>query len=438
MDDIVVRAHALSKRYRIGLARTGYRTLREAIWQGLTAALRFTQPNARTWQGGGGTSDTIWALRDVTFEVPRGEVVGIIGRNGSGKSTLLKILSRITRPTTGWAEITGRIGTLLEVGTGFHPELTGRDNIFLNGAILGMKRAEITSKFDEIVAFAEVEKFIDTPVKHFSSGMYLRLAFAVAAHLEPDILIIDEVLAVGDASFQQKCLEKIREVAHQGGTVLFVSHNMHAVGALCTRVLWIDGGQLSALGPAPEVVGQYVQSDLSASPGKTRVALDPQSDVVLSRVRVIDSEGTERVSVDCLQPFAIEMEVLQRHLRAPVRLVLRLRSLADGSIVLATTDWDLGHPVLLTEPGQYTVRCEIPANLLNSGNYLVSVGVDEPGGSILHRQDDVLSFTVVSSAPFGDRLLGERDGVLSPYREWKLVSFARPGTEVVAKEHTEP
>lgn len=273
MDDIAIRVENLSKLYRIG-PRERYRTLRDTLTDVMYTPFRqvgsASHPPNR--------DNTIWALKDVSFEVKQGKVVGIIGRNGAGKSTLLKILSRITRPTRGRAEIHGRVGSLLEVGTGFHPELTGRENIYLNGAILGMKKAEIERKFDEIVAFAEVERFLDTPVKHYSTGMYLRLAFAVAAHLEPEILLVDEVLAVGDAAFQQKCLGKMNEVSREGRTVLFVSHNMAAVEALCSQCLLMDCGSLVASGASGRIVEQYLSTsmplparavDLSDHPGRT-------------------------------------------------------------------------------------------------------------------------------------------------------------------------
>ena len=259
MGDIAIRVEGLSKRYQIGTTQEPYYTLRETLTESLARPFqqlwRFFSPNG----AGSPTPEasSIWALRDVSFEIKCGEVVGIIGSNGAGKSTLLKILSRITEPTEGRAKIHGRVGSLLEVGTGFHPELTGRENIYLNGAILGMKKAEIDRKFDEIVAFAEVEQFIDTPVKHYSSGMYLRLAFAVAAHLEPEILIVDEVLAVGDAAFQKKCLGKMGDVAKVGRTILFVSHQLNQIRRLCNRCLWLDEGCLRAYGPTVEVVSAY-------------------------------------------------------------------------------------------------------------------------------------------------------------------------------------
>jgi lipopolysaccharide transport system ATP-binding protein len=257
MSDLVIRVETLSKRFRIG-RREPYLALRDVLASALTAPFRAIRPSAKA--GERQPDDVIWALKDVSFEVGRGEVVGIIGRNGAGKSTLLKILSRITRPTAGWAMVKGRLGSLLEVGTGFHPELTGRENIYLNGAILGMKKAEIDRKFDEIVAFAEVQQFIDTPVKHYSSGMYVRLAFAVAAHTDPEILLVDEVLAVGDAAFQKKCLGKMGAVANEGRTVLFVSHNMAAIANLCRRVILLDGGRAVDDGSSSSVVDSYLKA----------------------------------------------------------------------------------------------------------------------------------------------------------------------------------
>ena len=262
MSDIAIRVDNLGKQYHIG-QRERYHSLRDSLARTLSAPARWLgsafSSKHKTSHSDGQDADTFWALKDVSFEVKRGEVVGVIGRNGAGKSTLLKILSRITEPTTGQIEIRGRVGSLLEVGTGFHPELTGRENIYLNGAILGMKRVEITRKFDEIVEFSEIEKFLDTPVKHYSSGMYMRLAFAVAAHLEPEILIVDEVLAVGDAQFQKKCLGKMDEVAGSGRTVFFVSHNMAAVQSLCEKVIRLQGGLLRGFGTTNREIEVYLE-----------------------------------------------------------------------------------------------------------------------------------------------------------------------------------
>jgi lipopolysaccharide transport system ATP-binding protein len=267
----IIKVENLSKQYRIGRRQAPYETLRDNIMGALYAPLQ----RLRSAFQRSNDHNVIWALKDISFEVSPGEVVGIIGRNGAGKSTLLKVLSRVTEPTAGCVEIYGRVGSLLEVGTGFHPELTGRENIYLNGAILGMKKREIENKFDEIVTFAEVEKFIDTPVKHYSSGMYLRLAFAVAAHLDPEILLVDEVLAVGDAAFQKKCLGKMGDVAKEGRTVLFVSHNMAAIESFCDRCLLFVRGRLESAGNPSNVVAQYLTSDLGPNSGRSDLSFHP-------------------------------------------------------------------------------------------------------------------------------------------------------------------
>jgi ABC-type polysaccharide/polyol phosphate transport system ATPase subunit len=265
MPPLAIRVERLSKQYHLGGGpRGGYRTLREALADGVRGRLARLRRRGRAAVAAD-AADTLWALRDVSFDVRAGDVVGVIGRNGSGKSTLLKVLSRVVEPTAGRAELTGRVGSLLEVGTGFHPELTGRENVYLSGAILGMSRAEIGRKFDEIAAFSEVERFLDTPVKRYSSGMYTRLAFAVAAHLEPEILIVDEVLAVGDAAFQKKCLGKMGAVAKDGRTVLFVSHNMNAVQRLCRQAVLLDRGRLVAGGDTPDVVARYLAAGVERS-----------------------------------------------------------------------------------------------------------------------------------------------------------------------------
>src|SRR5215813_7013146 len=282
MSDLAIRAEELSKQYMIGLRRSRHDTLRDQLTDGLKALFR---RNGRFHLH----RETMWALKDISFEVREGEVVGIIGSNGAGKSTLLKILSRITEPTSGCAEIHGRSASLLEVGTGFHPELTGRENTYLNGAILGMPKSEIKRKFDEIVAFAEIEKFIDTPVKFYSSGMYVRLAFAVAAHLEPEILVLDEVLAVGDTAFQQKCLGKMRDVSSHGRTVLLVSHSMAAVGQLCKKTIWLNEGRLENFGPSDVVIQSYLSSQKPVEAeyirDESRVEKIPQVLILGARIR---------------------------------------------------------------------------------------------------------------------------------------------------------
>jgi len=333
MSDTAIRVEKLSKRYRLGARRGGYKTLRDTLTDAVMTPFRaFGTASPRNGDPAG---ETFWALKDVCFEVGKGEVIGVIGRNGAGKSTLLKILSRITEPTEGYADIRGRIGSLLEVGTGFHPELTGRENIYLNGAILGMRRAEIERKFDEIVAFAEVEKFIDTPVKHYSSGMYLRLAFAVAAHLDPEILLVDEVLAVGDAAFQKKCLGKMGDVVHQGRTVLFVSHDMTAISQLASRCLLLDTGEVAFLGETDDAIREYTGRQVA---GGADLALrkDRQGDGVIKiqRASFINSRGEMASSIGSGEPVTIEVQYSSK-----------LNDLDPRDIWLDMTFKDaLGHP----------------------------------------------------------------------------------------------
>jgi len=347
MSDVAIRVEGLSKQYPIGARPARYKMLRDTLAGMIATPVRALRSGA-AFRGRNGRDpkdgdQKFWALKDLSFEVRRGEVVGIIGRNGAGKSTLLKILSRITEPTTGYADVYGRIGSLLEVGTGFHPELTGRENVYLNGAILGMRRAEIDRKFDEIVTFSEVETFIDTPVKHYSSGMYLRLAFAVAAYLDPEILIVDEVLAVGDREFQKKCLGKIDDVSGQGRTVLFVSHNMSVVKSLCRRSVLLEQGQIACDGETSQVIGHYLSDAITAS----RVSLEDWGDRVtsgegrLKEFEIFDGTGspTNRVSIGDAVGFAIHAElfrpffdpcfalIIHNSLGEPI---LNLRSLHDG------------------------------------------------------------------------------------------------------------
>jgi lipopolysaccharide transport system ATP-binding protein len=279
MSRTVIHVKGIGKRYRLG-QRERYHTLRDVLARVMSRPIRRRLGwNSREGSGNTG-AEYVWALKNVSFEVGEGEILGVIGRNGAGKSTILKVLSRITRPSEGYADIRGRVGSLLEVGTGFHPELSGRENIYLNGAILGMKKREMDSKFEEIVAFAEVEKFLDTAVKHYSSGMYVRLAFAIAAHLEPEILLVDEVLAVGDVGFQAKCMGKVGDVAKGGRTVLFVSHQMNQIRRLCQKAIWFDGGLVRRMGAAPEVVNAYEQAMSAGEPDRDQ---DPEAPRVKAR-----------------------------------------------------------------------------------------------------------------------------------------------------------
>ena len=374
MTDVAIRAEGLSKRYRIGGARAG-RTLRETLSAAARAPFR---------RGARALRETIWALKDVSFEIAPGEVVGVIGRNGAGKSTLLKILSRITEPTAGRAEVHGRVGSLLEVGTGFHNELTGRENIFLNGAILGMRKAEIARKFDEIVAFAEVERFIDTPVKHYSTGMYLRLAFAVAAHLEPEILLVDEVLAVGDAAFQKKCLGKMGDIAQQGRTVLFVSHNLSAILELCSRAVLVDGGRVSFDGSPGQAVGRYLERgearayvDLDALPHR-----GPQTFARLRSLSLRDCSGQSTSCFRMGEPIAAKIRL---DVAAPVEeaeVGLKISSRHGTAIHYFCSNWEGVQGRF--HRGTYELEVVVPQVLLYPGTYQIGLWVLAPG----HASDD--------------------------------------------------
>jgi len=386
----VIRAEGLSKRYRIG-QRKPYGTLRDTLTDAMYAPFRALATVGRRFKTGDGRQPAagsgepslavggqrspveshIWALKDVSFEVNQGEVVGIIGRNGAGKSTLLKVLSRITEPTEGYAEIHGRIGSLLEVGTGFHPELTGRENIYLNGAILGMKKGEIDRKFDEIVSFAEVETFIDTPVKHYSSGMYVRLAFAVAAHLEPEILVVDEVLAVGDTEFQKKCLGKMKEVSKEGRTVLFVSHNMAAVQQLCQGGMVLSHGQISFLGDAQGAIGHYIQNAKVSQPLCLADRKDRQGSqwLTFTKVALFDAAGNELVQVLSGQDvfvrfYYVSLKSLQN---AKVNIAFNVRS-NQGYLFTNLNSVDAGNEILDVYPSGF-FRCAWPNFNLRSGSY---------------------------------------------------------------------
>jgi len=409
-----VTVEGLGKRYRLGGARKAfsYRTLRES----LTDLARLRR------RDDGGAAKAFWALKDLSFTVKPGEVLGIIGRNGAGKSTLLKILSRITDPTEGQAEVFGRVGSLLEVGTGFHPELTGRENVFLNGAILGMRRADILRRFDEIVAFAEIGEFLDTPVKHYSSGMYMRLAFAVAAHLEPETLVIDEVLAVGDAAFQKKCLGKMGDVARHGRTVLFVSHNMGAVRALCTRCLVLHGGTLRFDGSPNEAVAYYMANIAGAvdeNDGSVSWPTDPPevNELRLRAVRLVDATGRPQSTHESGDPVRVEVDY-------EVKLPLRgsrmsvFVSTQEGEVAFVSTD----HLATMDEqaPGLYRSTCTIPGKLLNRRAYVVGVSWDIPSQRIVFDRRDFLSFVVTGSGNQGSNFPEAWPGVVCPRLDWTV------------------
>ena len=419
MSVLAVRAEGLGKQYRIQEQRARYKTMRESLMGIAAAPFRMFRRGGRKTKS---REERFWALRDVSFEVHAGEVVGIIGRNGAGKSTLLKILSRITEPTEGSAEIRGRVSSLLEVGVGFHSELTGRENLYLNGAILGMRKAEIDRKFDEIVAFAEVERFIDTPVKHYSSGMHMRLAFAVAAHLEPEILIVDEVLAVGDASFQKKCLNKMEDVGHQGRTVLFVSHNMPAVTRLCQRVVLLSGGTVMKDGPAPEVVGTYLKAGLGTTAVREFERPSCVGEVAgLFAVRVLSDGGRVTDVIDIRRPVLIEMEyeVWKPGYKLNPYFIFDNE---DGATAFRTHDVDPQWRRRPRPPGRYVSTVRVPGNLLAEGTMLVTAGLHTTEPAIRQfYEEDVVAFQVVDSLD-GDSARGDAAGtiagVVRPLLEW--------------------
>jgi lipopolysaccharide transport system ATP-binding protein len=439
MADIAVKVHDLGKRYEIGTRRNGGPTmLREALSNVFKAPFKklATVTNRLRSRAPATLADSsvppghIWALRHVSFEVPRGEIIGLIGPNGAGKSTLLKILSRITDPTEGRVEIHGRVGSLLEIGTGFHPELTGRENAYLSGALLGMRKMEIDRKLDEIIAFAEIEKFADTPVKHYSSGMYVRLAFAVAAHLEPEILIVDEVLAVGDVAFQRKCLNKMEDVRQHGRTILFVSHNMQAITRLCTRAILISHGGIQHDGPAAETAGKYLMATLNANAERvwSEALSAPGNEVArLRKVRVRDESGCTVDAIDIRHTFGIEIvfEVLEEgHTLIPA---LELYN-ESGTCVFLTSDLssDKSRP-----RGTVTAVAWIPGNLLSDGLLLVTVHLStiRPLKGHFHQRDAVAFHVVDSFAP--DSARGQWDGpipgVVRPLLKWTNESMEAVG-----------
>ncbi len=425
MSDVVIRVENLSKKYIIGhQQQERYTSLRDVVsngakslWQSLS---RKQSTNSRD------ISEEFWALKDVSFEVKRGDRIGIIGRNGAGKSTLLKILSRITEPTSGKIAIKGRVSSLLEVGTGFHPELTGRENIYLNGAILGMDRVEIKRNFDEIVAFAEVEKFLDTPVKHYSSGMYVRLAFAVAAHLEPEILIVDEVLAVGDAQFQKKCLGKMKDVSGEGRTVLFVSHSMPTITSLCSNVILLDKGKIIKRGNASEVIMQYYTNGIS-SPAfivfseEDKVVGDEYVQMISGCIKNSFDEISPEISINENAFITLKYRILKE---CNYKFIPNFHFYtADGACAFVTSDKQSS----ILPVGEYEAQCVLPRNFLNEGAYFVGLAISsfESGVKVHFFEQNILSFNIKD--PLTDSVgrqhgyTGLVPGVVRPQLEWKLV-----------------
>lgn len=416
----------IGKQYKIGAAETKFRynMLRDVIVDTVSAPVRLAKALI-------GKSDRrmnqnyVWALKDVSFDLEEGKVLGIVGRNGAGKSTLLKILSRVTEPTTGSVTVRGRVGSLLEVGTGFHPELTGRENIYMNGAILGMKRSEIDSKFDEIVDFSEVNQFIDTPVKRYSSGMYLRLAFAVAAHLEPEILVVDEVLAVGDAEFQKKCLGKMGDVAQQGRTVLFVSHNMSAILRLTQEAIVLNKGQLIMRGPTQEAVDYYLSSGQSQAGERVWDADEiPAAAMPFTPISLKVKERSGKVidTVRSTEPVMVEFEYKLSLPVTGLRVGLYVSTMR-GEYVFTSFDTDtpeLYEKFDTRNAGHYVSRAELPADIFNEGRYTVGVNASSFGVKRYFMDENALAFNVdISGAP-GTQWGEPRVGPVRPRLNWKI------------------
>jgi lipopolysaccharide transport system ATP-binding protein len=423
--DAVIKIENVGKRFRLG-SHEPYSRFSELL-MGLPRAL-FSKASSDSNTPGPGTARDFWALRGVSFDVHRGEILGVIGRNGAGKSTLLKILSRITEPTLGSVRIKGRVSALLEVGTGFHPELTGRENIFLNGAFLGMTRAEVRSRFDEIVAFAEVEKFLDTPVKHYSSGMYVRLGFAVAAHLQPDIMIVDEVLAVGDAAFQKKCIGKMRSVANEGRTVMMVSHNMASIVQFCGRVVALDAGRVTGIGAPTTVVEAYLRG-LASTSGEVRwdpIETAPGSEIVrLRSVRILQPGSETPVGdVDISKEVIIEFTYVNFRPDTPLHVGLWLKhglgtwvlsSHNMPSVALKRDEW-MGEPF---PAGVFQTTCRLPANFLNEGDYLITAILGRDTATQEARVEDCITFSVVDTGEMRADQTAAFGGVVRPKLDWE-------------------
>lgn len=416
MSNLAVRVEDIGKQYNI-FKEAQYTTLREKIVEVVKSPVKtLLNPTG---------SQKFWALRNVSFSIEHGQVLGVIGKNGAGKSTLLKILSRVVEPTEGEAEIHGRVGSLLEVGTGFHPELTGRENIFLNGAILGMKKTEIEKKFDEIVAFSEIDKFIDTPVKRYSSGMYMRLAFAVSAHLEPEILVVDEVLAVGDAEFQRKCLGKMSDVASEGRTVIFVSHNMSAIQRLTQECIILDKGKMVLRARTPEAVDYYLTNDFSASGERKYSAAEiPASAHPFTpvAVRVKNNANVTTDNLLSVEPVTIEVEYELATDVTGLRVGVYLMT-SRGEYVLTSFDTDdpeKYHALGVRKAGRYISRCTIPADTLNEGRFVIGINASSYMVKRYFADERTINFTINATGAPGMQWVEVRQGPLRPRLDWRI------------------
>jgi lipopolysaccharide transport system ATP-binding protein len=407
----IIKVENLGKKYQIGLRQESYVTIRETVAGALRAPLKRFRSNGKP------SYETIWALKDVSFEVMPGEVLGIVGRNGAGKSTLLKILSRITEPTTGRVELFGRVGSLLEVGTGFHPELTGRENIYLNGAILGMSRGEIARKFDEIVAFSEIDKFLDTAVKFYSSGMYMKLAFAVAAHLEPEILIIDEVLAVGDVAFQRKCLGKMGDVAKEGRTVLFVSHGMSAISKLCSRAMLLGRGGVVEEGDTENVIDTYLRE--AAPTGAVESKFHPDRDIYVAEARSLDADGKPKTDFTHNETITIAVACKINRWVPDTVMGFFARDHRDRKVFTANNpEW----PGLDPKTREIEMRVKLPYNFLVPGKYVFTFGITTLTGRSVDWVEDVAPITIVDGGSEFSKYEGGDYGCVFAECDWKVES----------------
>jgi len=423
MEKKIIEVKNLSKSYQIHHEGASYLTLRDILAQTISHPFRFFKKKAKQ-VAGMDKEETFWALKDVNFSVHAGETLGIIGANGSGKSTLLKILSQITPPTTGEIRVRGKMTSLLEVGTGFHPELTGRENIFLNGAIMGMSKKEIAKKFDEIVKFAGVDKFLDTQVKYYSSGMYVRLAFSVAAHMEPDILVVDEVLAVGDAEFQKKCMGKMEEVTSKDGrTILFVSHNMSAVARLCQKAILLDNGKIIKSGPTDEVIDFYLRSGKISTAKKEWVDASRRPGDDVTRLCAVRIKQDEKItdSVDIRRPIFVEMEY--EVLQSDYKLIPNYHFYnEEGLCVFVVADRDNKWTQFPREKGIYVSSVEIPGNFLSEGTISVQADIKTSEPAVTHFEEkDVVAFHVIDSfdgTSARGNFMGKMPGVVRPLLKW--------------------
>lgn len=419
MSEVAIQVENLSKEFKIGSPISSDRHLREVLIESISSPFRkFRRLTRGDAMGAAGLEQSFWALQDVSFRINHGEVVGLIGKNGAGKSTLLKILSRITGPSKGRVTLHGRIGSLLEVGIGFNHELSGRENIYLSGAINGMRKGEIDRQFDEIVEFSEIGRFLDTPVKHYSSGMYLRLAFSVAAHLDPEILLVDEVLAVGDLSFQRKCLGKMGDVAKRGRTVILVSHNMGAIAELCTEAIWLQGGRLVKKGPSGDVITEYLHSSADTMGKWERprsMAKSKNVSILSARVLQEDKHLGRVLGFEDNISVEVEYEVMKAADGCYVGIALKN---GEGYTILESRERDsMPRQMMNRSKGRYRATCQIPGGLLRQGQYYVTLGSLQNIGGWIERVEDALSFEVSEiNNPGTDR----RKGVINPILNWAV------------------